>query len=123
MSFASAVSFPYPAESAHVTSSESTSTTVRVEYVTSGDAGAQLYWAAWAGDVAAFHPSSGTVTFTPGETTATIPFTVDPTTASRCSALLMELGVPCYPPVLVILFNPRHALLGPTPASTLYYTP
>lgn len=123
VSFASSVSFPYPAEQAVLTLSETTSTTVRVDYTTSDAAGAQLFWAAWAGDAGSFHPSSGTVTFAPGETTATIPFTVDPTTASGCSVQSMEFGLPCYPAVLVTLVNPRHALLGPTPASSLYDVP
>ncbi len=123
VSFASTVSFPYPAEQAVVTLSEATSRTVRVGYTTSDAAGVQLFWAAWAGDAASFHPSSGTVKFAPGQTSATIPFTVDPTTARACSVQSMELGLPCYPAVLVTLVNPAHALLGPTPASSLYYAP
>src|SRR5664280_592483 len=120
VSFASPDSFTYPAEQAVVTLSETTSTTVRVDFTTSDGEGVQLFWAAWAGDAASFHPSSGTVRFAPGETTATIPFTVNPTTASGCSVQSMEVGLPCYPAVLVTLVNPEHALLGPTPASSLY---
>jgi serine protease len=123
VSFASSTSFTYPAEQAVVTLSESTSATVRVDFTTTGGEGAQLNWAAWSGDATAFHPSSGTVTFAPGETTATIPFTVSPTAASGCSVQSMELGLPCYPVVAVTLVNPEHALLGPTPTSDLYYAP
>ena len=123
VSFASSTSFTYPAEQAVVLLSESTSTTVRVDFTTAGGDGAQLNWAAWAGDAAAFHPSSGTVTFAPGETTTAIPFTVSPTAASGCSVQSMELGLPCYPVVSVTLVNPKHALLGPTPTSDLYYAP
>lgn len=123
VSFASPDSFTYPAEQAVVTLSEATSTTVRVHFTTSGAAGAQLSWAAWAGNAASFHPSSGTVTFAPGQTTATIPFTVSPTSVSGCSVLSMEIGLPCYPAALVTLTNPEHALLGPTPASSLFYAP
>ena len=123
VSFVSDTSFTYPAEQAIVTLSRSTSSTVRVDFTTSGAAGAQLQWAAWSGDPAAFHPGSGTVTFAPGQTTATIPFTVAPTSATGCSALSMELGLPCYPAVLVTLVHPRHAQLGSTPASSLFYGP
>jgi hypothetical protein len=123
VSFASSTSFTYPAEQAVVTLSERTSATVRVDFTTTGGAGEQLNWAAWSGDAAAFHPGSGTVTFAPGETTTTIPFTVSPTAASGCSVLSMELGLPCYPVVAVTLVNPKHALLGSTPTSDLYYAP
>jgi hypothetical protein len=123
VSFASSVSFTYPAEQAAVTLSESTSATVRVDFTTTGGPGEQLNWAAWSGDAGAFHSSSGTVTFAPGETTAAIPFTVSPTAASGCSVQSMELGLPCYPVVAVTLVNPEHALLGPTPTSDLYYAP
>jgi hypothetical protein len=91
--------------------------------VGAGGPGAQLNWAAWSGDAGAFHPGSGTVTFAPGETTATIPFTVSPTAASGCSVQSMELGLPCYPVVAVTLGNPKHPLLGSTATSDLYYGP
>ena len=103
--------------------SESSSTAVRVDFTTSGAAGAQLFWAAWSADTAAFHPSSGTVKFAPGETAATIPFRVSPTASSGCSVQSIEFGLLCYPAVLVTLVNPEHALLGPTPSSSLYYGP
>ncbi len=112
--------FTYPSEAVAATLSAPTSNTVQVDFTTSDGPSALLYWAAWAGAASSFSPSSGTITFAPGQTTVTIPFTVDPTTLSGCDN---GADVPCYPSVTVTLSNPSDAVLGSTPDTNVFYLP
>lgn len=113
----------YNGEPIDVTLSEPSPVTVRVDFETSDGPSIQLFWAAWAGAVASFNPGSGAITFAPGQTVATMSFTVDPTSVSGCSMQSIELGLPCYPDAGVTLSNPRHATLGPSPEVDLVYLP
>jgi hypothetical protein len=112
--------FTYPSEEVAATLSARTSNTVQVDFTTSGGPSAVLYWGAWTGAASSFSPSSGIITFAPGQTTATIPFTVDPTTVSGCDPLA---DVPCYPSVTVTLSNPSNAVIGSTPDTNVFYAP
>jgi hypothetical protein len=107
-----------------VTLSQPSPATVRVDFETSSDGpSAQLFWAAWSGAAASFHPGSGVITFAPGQTVAAISFTVDPTSVSGCSTESLELGLPCYPDAEVTLSNASHAALDPSPEVGLVYLP
>jgi hypothetical protein len=113
----------YNGEPIDVTLSEPSPVSVRVDFQTSDGPSIQLFWAAWAGAAASFHPGSGAITFAPGQTVATISFTVNPNSANGCSMQSIELGLPCYPDAGVTLSNPRHATLEPTPEVGLVYLP
>ncbi|MGH9079593.1 MAG: fibronectin type III domain-containing protein [Acidimicrobiales bacterium] len=113
----------YNEEPINVTLSEPSPVTVRVDFETSDGPSIQLFWAAWAGAAASFNPGSGAITFAPGQTVATISFTVNPTNVSGCSMQSIELGLPCYPDAGVTLSNPSHATLEPSPEVGLAYLP
>lgn len=121
VSFAGSTIFTYPSEAVGVTMNARTSNTVQVDFTTSDGPSALLYWAAWVGAASSFSPSSGTITFAPGQTTVTIPFTVDPTTISGCDDGFAD--VPCYPSVTVTLSNPSDAVLGSNPDTNVFYLP
>jgi Fibronectin type III domain len=113
----------YNGEPIDVTLSEPSPVTVRVDFETSDGPSIQLFWAAWAGAATSFNPGSGAITFAPGQTVATISFTVNPTSVSGCSMQSIELGLPCYPDAGVTLSNPSHATLEPSPEVGLVYLP
>jgi streptogramin lyase len=117
VSFAGSTVFTYPSESVGVTLSQSSSNTVQVDFTSAAGPAAQLYWGAWVGAASSFSPSSGTVTFAPGQTTATIPLTVNPTTVTGC-----DTTTPCYPSVTITLTNPTNAVLGSTPFTNVFYS-
>jgi hypothetical protein len=119
VSFDSPVSFPYSGGPVGVALSQTTDRTVRIDFATSGGPGETLFWGEWIGAAASFSPSSGTVTFAPGQTTATISFTVNPPNVSGCSPFFPPTA--CYPSATVTLTNPRNALLGSTTATNLFY--
>jgi DNA-binding beta-propeller fold protein YncE len=118
VSFAGSTVFTYPSESVGVTLSQSSTNTVQVDFTSAGGPGAQLFWGAWTGGASSFSPSSGTVTFAPGQTTATIPLTVNPTTVSGCDST-----TPCYPSVTITLTDPINAVLGSTTVTNVFYAP
>jgi hypothetical protein len=118
VSFGGSSVFTYPSESIAVTLSQSSTNTVQVDYTSAGGPGAQLFWGAWTGAASSFSPSSGTVTFAPGQTTATIPLTVNPTTVTGCDST-----TPCYPSVTLTLTNPTSAILGSTTVTNVFYAP
>ncbi len=111
--------FPYSGGPEGLTLSEPSSKTVSVDFATSDGPNWALYWAEWIGSASSFSPSSGTVTFAPGQTTATISFTVNPQNVTGCSPFYPPTA--CYPSLTVTLMNPTNALLGPTPYTTLSY--
>jgi hypothetical protein len=113
----------YNGEPIDVSLSVPSPVTVRVDFETSDGASIQLNWAAWAGAAASFSPGSGVITYAPGQTVATISFTVSPTSVSGCSTQSIELGLPCYPDAGVTLSNPSHATLEPSPEVDLVYLP
>jgi hypothetical protein len=117
VSFAGSTVFTYPSESVGLTLSQSSTSTVQVDFTSAGGPAAQLYWGAWVGAASSFSPSSGTVTFSPGQTTATIPLTVNPTTVTGC-----DTTTPCYPSVTITLTNPTNAVLGSTPFTNVFYS-
>ncbi len=118
VSFAGSSVFTYPSESVGVTLSQSSTSTVQVDFTSAGGPAAQLYWGAWTGAASSFSPSSGTVTFAPGQTTATIALTVNPTTVTGC-----DTTTPCYPSVTITLTNPTNAVLGSTTVTNVFYAP
>ena len=103
VSFAGSTVFTYPSESVGVTLSQSSTNTVQVDFTSAAGPAAQLYWGAWVGAASSFSPSSGTVTFAPGQTTVTIPLTVNPTTVTGC-----DTTTPCYPSVTITLTKPTN---------------
>jgi PKD repeat protein len=118
VSFAGSTVFTYPSESVGVTLSQSSTNIVQVDFTSAGGPGAQLFWGAWTGGASSFSPSSGTVTFAPGQTTATIPLTVNPTTVTGCDST-----TPCYPSVTITLTDPTNAVLGSTTVTNVFYAP
>jgi len=96
------------------------SSSVQVDFATSDGPEAALEWGAWVGAATSFSPNTGTVTFAPGQTVATIPFTVDPVNVDGCSAYYVSQDI-CYPSVTVTLNNPTNSFLGATPATNLFY--
>ena len=91
-------------------------TTVVVSFSTSNGPGAATQSAEWLGDAGAFRPSSGTVTFAPGRTSATISLTIKQPTITGCSVFYSN----CLPSVAISLSNPRNASLGSTPVADLF---
>jgi hypothetical protein len=118
VSFGSSTVFTYPSESIAVTLSQSSTNTVQVGYTSESGPGAQLYWGAWTGAASSFSPSSGTVSFAPGQTTATIPLSINPTPVIGCDST-----TPCYPSVTITLTSPTNAELGSTPVTNVFYAP
>ena len=112
--------FPYTGGPESVALSEPSRSTISVDFTTSDGPDWQLYWAQWIGDAAAFSPTSGTVTFAPGQTTATISFTVNTPNVTGCSPFYPPTS--CFPSVTVTLVNPTNALLDPTPFTYLSFT-
>jgi hypothetical protein len=102
-----------------VTLSQSFSRTVQVDFATSDGPSGGTYDTYFIGDAAAFSPSSGTVTFAPGQTTATILFSVNTPNPGGC-----PVGIPashCFPGMIVTLSSPANALLGPVPSTSAGY--
>ena len=112
--------FPYSGGPVTLTLTHSTSSPVRVDFKTSDGPNFALRWGEWIGAASSFSPSSGTVTFAPGQTTATILFTVNPTNVSGCSPFFPPQN--CWPSATVTLVNPANAVLGPTPYTTLAFS-
>ncbi len=118
VSFGGSTVFTYPSESIAVTLSQSSTATVEVDFTSKGGPSAQLSWGAWTGAASSFSPSSGTVTLAPGQTTATIPLTVNPTTVTGC-----DTTTPCYPSVTLTLTDPTNAILGSTTSTNVFFAP
>jgi hypothetical protein len=102
-----------------VTLSQSISRTVQVEFTTFSTPGPGVGnfedW--WIGDAGAFGPSSGTVTFAPGQTTAAILLNVYDPNAEGCPVTVSE----CYPALGLTLSSPMNALLGSESVTYLAY--
>ena len=102
-----------------VTLSQSSSNTVQVDFATSNGPSGGSYDTYFIGDAAAFSPSSGSVTFAPGQTTAAIWFTVTNTNPGGC-----PIGIPasdCFAGMTVTLSSPVNALLGAVPSTNVGY--
>lgn len=102
-----------------VTLSQSSPRTVQVSFATSNGPSGGTYDTYFIGDAAAFSPSSGTVTFAPGQTTATISFGVNTPDPGGC-----PIGIPtshCFPSMTVTLSSPVNALLGAVPSTNVGY--
>jgi hypothetical protein len=97
-----------------------TSKTVTVEFTNSNGPPDGLDWGGWIGAASSFSPSTGTVTFAPGQTKANIRFKVNPTHVDGCGVYYDGLNA-CYPSVTVTLDNPTNAVLGSTPSTNLFY--
>jgi len=110
----------YPASAAELTLTQPSSGSVQVNFATSDGPEAALAWGAWVGAASSFSPSTETVTFAPGQTVASIPFTVDPTNVDGCSVYYVSMDI-CYPSVTVTLDDPTNALLGSTLVTNLFY--
>jgi uncharacterized protein YjbI with pentapeptide repeats len=118
VSFAGSSVFTYPSESIALTLSAASTNTVTVDFTTQGGPSSQLFWGAWTGAASSFSPSSGTVTFAPGQTNTTLSLSVNPTTVTGCDST-----TPCYPSVTINLTNPTNAVLGSTPSTNVFYAP
>jgi hypothetical protein len=90
--------------------SRATSSTVQVQWVTASGPSSFLNQREWIADPAAFSPSSGTVTFAPGQTTAEISLTVLTQSATGCSIAIPPSG--CFPEVSIQLKSATNAQLG-----------
>jgi hypothetical protein len=102
-----------------VTLSQSSPRTVQVNFATSNGPSGGTYDTYFIGDAAAFSPSSGTVTFAPGQTTAAISFGVNSPNPGGC-----PIGIPasnCFPSMTVTLSGPVNALLGAVPSINVGY--
>ena len=119
VSFNSHVAFPFSGGPVGIVLSQTTFRTVRVDFATSGGPGVTLRWGEWTGSAASFSPSSGTVTFAPGQVSTTISFAVSPTNVSDCLPFFLPSA--CYPSATVTLADPRNAVLGSTPGTNLFY--
>ena len=122
VSFGGTTVFTYPSQAVGLSLSPPSTSTVQVDYTTENGLSAALYWGAWTGAASSFSPSSGTVTFAPGQTTATIPFSVNPTNVDGCSLYYTGQNI-CYPSVWVTLTNPTNAVLGTYTGTNVYYAP
>jgi hypothetical protein len=98
--------------------SQPSSKTVQVDFATSNGPSGGTFDSYFIGDAAAFSPSSGTVIFAPGQTTAAILF----------SAVLnvggCPIGIPasnCFPDITVTLSSPVNALLGAVSSTDVGY--
>jgi hypothetical protein len=115
------VSFLSPAQlstSVPVTLSQSFSKSVDVGFTIANGPSGGTYDTYFVGDAAAFSPSSGTVTFAPGQTTAAIEFSAE-LNVGGC-----PIGIPpsnCFPDITVTLSSPVNALLGALPSTTVGY--
>jgi predicted phage tail protein len=118
VSFGETDDYPYTGGPVSVELSQPSATSVQVDFTTSAGPSVTLYMAEWVGDAADFSPSSGTVTFPPGQTAATIPITVIDGTATGCSILIPT----CLPSLTITLSSPTNATLGSTPLTNLFYT-
>ena len=99
--------------------SQPSSKTVQVDFATSNGPSGGTYDTYFIGDAAAFSPSSGTVTFAPGQTTAAISFSVNNPNQGGC-----PVGIPasnCFPGMTVTLSSPVNALLGAVPSTNVGY--
>jgi len=121
VSFDGSTVFTYPSEEVGLMLSQPSTNTVQVDFSTADGPAAQLYWGAWVGAASSFSPSSGTVTFAPGQTTAMILLSVSPTTVTGCGT--GHSATPCYPSVTITLTNPTNALPGSTPVTNVFYAP
>jgi Fibronectin type III domain len=102
-----------------VTLSQSSPRTVQVEFTTSNGPSGGTYDTYFIGDAAAFSPSSGTITFAPGQTTAAISFSGENVNPNGC-----PIGIPtshCFPQEVVTLSSPVNALLGAVPSTNVGY--
>ncbi len=121
VSFGGPVTFTYPSEAVGLALSEPSTSTVQVSYTTADGPQSALFWGAWSGAASSFSPSSAMVTFAPGQTTAVIPFVVDPTTLdSGCGVYYVSMSI-CYPSVTVTPSSPTNALVGPTAQDNVFY--
>ncbi len=112
------VQFPYSGPIGLKLSSVSP-VTVTVRFRTSDGPEAGLYEREWIGDAGDVRPRSGTVTFSPGQTHATIAFrTIDPN-ATGCSISIPPTS--CWPSITVTLSNPSGAILGAKSAMDVYF--
>jgi len=99
--------------------SQSSASTVQVDFATSNGPSGGTYDTYFIGDAAAFSPSSGTVTFAPGQTTAEISFSASNTNPGGC-----PIGIPasnCFPDMTVTLSSPVNALLGAALSTNVGY--
>jgi Fibronectin type III domain len=118
VSFGETDDYPYTGGPVGVELSWPSATSVQVDFTTSAGPNVTLYMAEWVGDSADFSPSSGTVTFPPGQTAATIPITVIDGTATGCSILIPT----CLPSLTITLSSPTNATLGSIPVTNLFYS-
>jgi len=122
VSFVAGTAF-YPEESTgwvRLSMTHSTSHRVQADFTTSDGPTMGLQWGEWVGAAASFSPSTGTVTFAPGQTSARIRFSVNPKHVDGCSEYFILMSA-CYPSVTVTLDNPTNAVLGSTPSTDLFY--
>lgn len=102
-----------------VTLSQSSPRTVRVSFATANGPSGGTYMSWFIGDAAAFSPSSGTVTFAPGQMTATVSFSVYTPDPGGCPPAVPAND--CFPGMTVTLSSPVNALLGVVSSTNVGY--
>jgi hypothetical protein len=119
VSFAASVEFPFSSgQAVGVVLNQPATDTVQVDFVSADGPPVTIQCCQWIGAASSFTPSSGTVTFAPGQTSATITLTVSPTTVSGCSILAPR----CFPSVTLTLVNPTNVVLGSTSSTNVFYS-
>ena len=120
VSFATGREFPFfSGQAVGIMLSQSSSNTVQVEFMDTDGPAVTIQCCEWIGAASSFTPSSGTVTFAPGQTTASVTLTVSPTTVTGCSIIAPA----CYPSLTMTLVNPKNAVLGSTSTTNVFYEP
>lgn len=118
VSFAESVEFPFSSgQAVSVALSRPATDTVQVNFTSADGPSVTIQCCEWVGAASSFSPSSGTVTFAPGQTNAMITLTVNPTTVTGCSVLAPQ----CLPSVTLTLVSPAGAVLGATATTNVFY--
>jgi hypothetical protein len=99
--------------------SQSSPRTAQVSFATSNGPSGGTYMSWFIGDANAFSPSSGTVTFAPGQTTATISFSVNTPDPGGCPPAVPAND--CFPGMTVTLSSPVNALRGAVSSTNVGY--
>jgi hypothetical protein len=118
VSFAASSEYPFSSgQAVGLVLNQPATDTVQVDFTSADGPEVTIQCCEWIGAASWFSPSSGTVTFAPGQTSATVTLTVSPATVTGCS-----IPVPaCYPSETMTLVNPTNAVLGAPSATNVFY--
>ena len=120
VSFGAAVEFPFSSgQAVGLVLSQSSSNTVQVNFMGTDGPEVTIQCCEWIGAASSFTPSSGMVTFAPGQTSASVTLTVSPTTVTGCSIVAPA----CYPSLTMTLVDPTNAVIGSMSTTNVFYEP